>query len=97
MYLEDIVFNEKGRVEEICPVPSVESEEICDSVFSLENSKFRTSITKVYVLEVLWPMFSFAIEIPAVKEKQSLWQKCSVQVLMVLRPWIDQGCNRYLL
>lgn len=72
MYLEHIVFNEKGIVEEICLVPSAESEEICDSVFSLENSKFHPSITKVYVLEVLWPMFSFAIEIPAVKKKQSL-------------------------
>lgn len=65
------IYNEKGRVEETYLAPSVESEEICDSLFSLENSKFHTSITKVCVLEVLRTMFSFTIEILQYKRSRT--------------------------
>lgn len=72
MYLEHVIaIMRKAEWKKICLVPSAETEEICNSLFSLENSKFHTSIAKVCVLEVLQIIFSITIEIPTVKEKQS--------------------------
>lgn len=90
------IYNEKGREEEICHVLSAESE-TCDSLFSLENSKFHTNIAKVRVLEILQKIFSFTVEIPTVKREAEPLTKmqCSCSGCQALEPAL--GCSRYLL